>query len=91
LFEKTAVFRQFPLWSNKINMSKNIQIPAIHDKDLRKVLDKYQISSKIDNHELLCYNCMNNITWDNLYAMKVKDNNLVFFCDKIDCIENSTN
>jgi hypothetical protein len=71
-------------------MDKNIQIPAVHDKDLRQILDKFGVSTKIDNGELFCVNCDEKITWENLFAFKVIDNSLVFFCDGIDCIENSS-
>lgn len=38
-------------------MNEKIQIPAIHDKDLRKILDRFGVSEKIDKGEIFCYNC----------------------------------
>ena len=52
-------------------MSEKIQIPAIHDKDLRKILDRFGASEKIDKGEIFCYNCNEMITWENLFALKV--------------------
>jgi hypothetical protein len=71
-------------------MNKKIQIPAVHDKDLRQILDRFGVSSKIDSGEVFCINCNEKITWDNLFAFKVISDSLVFFCDEVDCIENSS-
>lgn len=68
-------------------MDQKIEIPAIHDRDLRRVLDQFGIASKIDNGEIKCARCQKTITWDNLFAIKVLDNNLLLFCDDPDCIE----
>jgi len=71
-------------------MNKRIQIPAVHDKDLRQILDRFGVSSMIDNGEVFCYTCNNKITWDNLYAFKIVGDHLIFFCDGLDCIEQSS-
>jgi len=71
-------------------MSDKIQIPAIHDKDLRKILDKFGVAEKIDNGEILCYNCNEKITWENLFALKILGDQLIFFCDHPNCIEKSS-
>jgi hypothetical protein len=68
-------------------MEKKIDIPAIHDKDLKKVLENLGILDKLENEELFCANCGNQITWENLFALKVIDGSkLVLFCDETDCI-----
>jgi len=73
-------------------MNKKIQIPAIHDKDLRLILDKFEVSSKIDESKIVCSNCHKIITWDNLFAFKIiNEESLIFFCDEPCCIENSSN
>lgn len=71
-------------------MSEKIQIPAIHDKDLRKILDRFGASEKIDKGEIFCFNCNNLITWENLFAFKIIGNELVFFCEHPNCIEKSS-
>lgn len=70
---------------------KKIQIPAIHDKDLRTILDKYKISEKIDKGEILCNLCHKPITWDNLFAFKIVNGEIIFFCDEPNCIELANN
>jgi hypothetical protein len=72
-------------------MEQKIQIPAIHDRDLRKILDKYLLSDKIDRGEIRCNLCNKPITWGNLYAIKVVNDSLIIFCDEPNCIEISNN
>jgi len=71
-------------------MNDKIQIPAIHDKDLRKILDRFAVSEKIDNSEIYCFNCHELITWENLFAFKIFEDQLLFFCDHPNCIEKSS-
>jgi len=71
-------------------MIKSIKIPAIHDKDLKHILDKFDASTKIDNKEIKCSNCNEIITWDNLFAFKITQTGLLFFCNEPDCIEKSS-
>lgn len=72
-------------------MKNKIQIPAIHDKDLRIVLDKLGLSKSIDDSTAKCYNCSKTITWGNLFALKVLGENIVIFCDEPECIDKSSN
>lgn len=68
-------------------MKQKKEISAILDKDLRKILDKYDLSSKIDKGEINCFCCQEIITWDNIAAIKVIENNIVLICDNLDCID----
>jgi len=70
-------------------MKKKIDIPAIHDKDLKEILQNLQLLDKFEQGEILCKNCIKAITWENLFALKVVDKDIVAFCDEADCIENS--
>lgn len=72
-------------------MIKNIKIPAIHDKDLKNVLDKFGATAKIEAKEIRCSNCNEIITWENLFAFKIISGVLIFFCSEPDCIEKSSN
>lgn len=72
-------------------MEKKIQIPAVHDKDLRKVFDRYGASKLIDEGKILCHNCNKQITWDNLFALKILAECAIIFCDEPECIEKSYN
>lgn len=71
-------------------MDKKIDIPAIHDKDLKQVLSHLGILGELQDGKLFCNNCSKQITWDNLFALKVIENTLVLFCDEPDCVDNST-
>lgn len=68
-------------------MIKNIKIPAIHDKDLKNVLGKFGATEKIDSKEIICSNCNEVITWENLFAFRITSEGLIFFCNEPDCIE----
>lgn len=71
-------------------MKTRIDIPAIHDKDLKEILEKLGLFEKLEKGELLCINCDKVITMENLSALKVVGNEIVVFCDEIECIEIST-
>lgn len=68
-------------------MKQKKEISAVLDKDLRKILDKYDLSSKIDKGELSCFCCQEIITWDNIAAIKVIENSIVLICDNLECID----
>jgi hypothetical protein len=85
VFARTAVSGHY----NIQTMKKKIDIPAIHDKDLKEILQSLQLLDKFEQGEILCKNCMKTITCENLFALKVVDENIVAFCDEADCIENS--
>lgn len=70
-------------------MDKRIDIPAIHDKDLKQVLTDLGILEELQNGKLFCINCSKQITWENLFALRVIENKLVLFCDEPDCVDNS--
>jgi len=67
-----------------------VQIPAIHDKDLRTILDRYGISAKIDNGTINCEFCSGKISWSNIGALMVKNNSIVLCCNLVDCINSAT-
>jgi len=52
-------------------MNKKMEIPTVHDKDLRSILEKYKLAEKIDRHELRCARCKKEIRWDNISAFRV--------------------
>jgi len=70
-------------------MEIKIDIPAIHDKDLKNILENLGLFEKLEKGELFCDNCNKQISWENLFALKVIDNKIVMFCDEADCIENT--
>lgn len=70
-------------------MRKKIDIPAIHDNDLKEVLENLKLFDKFEQGELLCKNCNKVISWDNLFALKVIEGSIAIFCEEPDCVENS--
>lgn len=71
-------------------MQRKIDIPAIHDKDLKSLLSEFNYSSRIEKGVINCQSCDSVITWENLAAMKVMEEKLIFFCNNPDCIECAT-
>ena len=68
-------------------MKKKMEIPAVHDKDLRSILEKYNLAEKIDKHELRCARCKKEIRWDNISAFRVNGDILNLYCNDPGCIE----
>ena len=68
-------------------MVNRIEIPAVRDRDLRAVLDRFGLSQMIDNGEVVCTSCDTDLTWDNLGALVVREGELQLFCELPDCIE----
>lgn len=64
-----------------------MEIPAVHDKDLRSILEKYNLAEKIDRHELKCARCKKEIRWDNISAFRVNGHDLNLYCNDPGCIE----
>lgn len=67
--------------------TKRIDIPAIADSDLKKILNEFHISEKIENHEIICYCCETVINWDNIGLLKIIDNKIHLVCDSSACVE----
>lgn len=68
-------------------MKENVELPAIKDNELRIVLDKFNLSEKIDRGEILCASCEKIIQWENIGALLVNNATLVIYCDSPECIE----
>lgn len=71
-------------------MKTKIDVPAIHEKDLRNILEELRLFEKLEKEELFCGNCDKVITWNNLFAFKKIDEEIVLICDEIDCVEKIT-
>ena len=72
-------------------MSKKFEIPAIHDKDLRKILETFGLTEKLDNNQLECSRCGNILTWDTIAAFRVSGNTLDIYCNDPECLEIASN
>ena len=69
-----------------IEMKKNIDIPAIHDDDLEKVLKDLGLFSKIINGEINCLNCGDDITLENLGGLISINQEVKIICDNPECL-----
>jgi len=72
-------------------MKNKIEIPAIHDKNLMKILTDLGLLDKINNKQLLCSNCGETITLENIAGIKILKNAFVVICDNPECIFQESN
>ena len=73
--------------SNRIDL---ISINAIHDKDLRTILDNFGLAEKIDNNSLLCGFCYQPISWNDIGALLIKEGRIILCCKLLDCISSAS-
>lgn len=72
-------------------MDDKINIPAIHDDDLKKILITYNLLEKMESKEIECYLCNETITWDNIYGIFLEKNLPKLVCSSVSCIEKINN
>lgn len=70
-------------------MRQKINIPAMHEKDMREYLSQLGLAEKIDRGELECVICGTILTWDNIGAFIMKAGNPTMICSRTECIENA--
>ncbi|MDD4877153.1 MAG: hypothetical protein PHQ86_08525 [Dehalococcoidales bacterium] len=64
-----------------------IEIQAVHDRDLKNILDSLGISPRIDDGSLLCRSCLQPISWDNIGAIYILGEEAILCCNLADCLE----
>lgn len=69
---------------------KKVNLPAIHDKDLEKILSDYNLIEDFKSSRLNCFNCNSLIDSDNLTGIIVENKTLAFVCDNPDCLAHAT-
>ncbi|HTK21696.1 MAG TPA: hypothetical protein VL442_19400 [Mucilaginibacter sp.] len=68
-------------------MGENINIPAIHDDDLKSLLIKHDLYDKILRGEVRCSMNGETITWENIYGIFEENGKIKLVCDNIECID----
>ncbi|GAB5501312.1 MAG: hypothetical protein PsegKO_36230 [Pseudohongiellaceae bacterium] len=68
-------------------MRENLEIAAVSDSHLRPILDRFDMSSKIDSHQATCENCGQYLSWDDIGALVTRHGSVAIYCDKPDCLE----
>ena len=66
-------------------MNKTIEIPAIHQSDIKKVFKKLGIWKPLKRKELKCTICGEVITFENFSAMKRVKDEIQLICGKGTC------
>lgn len=62
-------------------------LKAVHDDDLKKLLQSLELHEKIVNEQLRCKFCKTIITLDNLHSIFPQSGNIQLVCSNPDCIK----
>ncbi len=60
---------------------------AVHDDDLKDVLEELGIYRSFVRHELKCHFCGDTVSWDNLYSIFPLSGSVKVSCSKPECVE----
>lgn len=66
---------------------KKYGIRAVHEQDLRELLEDLELSSILESGELKCAMCGCIITYDNLLCLYPEKEDIRVCCKKRDCYE----
>lgn len=66
---------------------KKYSIKAVHEQDLKELLDDLELSSMLERGELKCAMCGCIITYDNLLCLYPEEEDIKVCCKKCDCYE----
>ena len=71
-------------------MKNKLNIPAIHDNDLTKILDGLGLTDKIERGEINCLNCSKTINLNNLGGLVARKKQIEIICNDPECIASET-
>ena len=71
-------------------MNKKIEIPAIHDKDLKKILEYHKLWEPLTGGSLKCHTCDKELTISNLGGIKYLSSTFFLLCDDVECLNSLT-
>jgi len=63
-----------------------IKLNAVTDKDLRSILEQFDLRQSFETGTLSCACCDTILGWNNLGAVVVNGSKLELFCEKPECI-----
>ena len=68
-------------------MREKVILPAVHDKDLIKLLEEFGLREKLERNQLKCKSCGRKLTFENLGGLIVKQDGILLLCNYMECIE----
>jgi hypothetical protein len=68
-------------------MLKHNRISAVHEKDLKELLESLNLLQEVNKGLIHCKFCGKKITLENLQCIYPKGNEIVFCCDNISCFQ----
>ena len=74
-----------------INKFVKKNILAVHEKDLKKVLENLGFLDRFTNGDLKCYFCKNRITFDNIHSFFPQSGDIKFVCENSNCFRKLSN
>ena len=63
-------------------MREKVILPAVHDKDLIKLLEEFGLREKLERNQL-----KRKLTFENLGGLIVKQDGILLLCNYMECIE----
>ena len=68
-------------------MSDRIDIPAVSDRDLSSILDRFGLSERMEAGEMECASCGAKLMWDSIGALVTSGKTLIIYCSDSACVE----
>jgi hypothetical protein len=68
-------------------MRERITVPAVRDKDMRDILNRFSLSTRLDSGELHCPSCNSVLRWENVGGFVIVQGEPRLFCSASDCLE----
>lgn len=63
------------------------KIPAVADKDLRKLLKSLDLLENLEKHLLLCSICEKALSLENIGCIYPKEHEIKLCCDNLKCLQ----
>lgn len=70
-----------------VSPTGSLVLPVARDRDLRLILENFDLLEPFEAGELACDHCATKLSWDNLGAVVTSVEKLRLYCDLLDCIE----
>lgn len=69
-------------------MKEKVEVPAIHEREFFKILEKLGLLDQISEGKAVCFNCHENLSFDSIAGIKIIDNQPKLICNNPECLSN---
>jgi hypothetical protein len=70
-------------------MAHNLNIPAIRNGELQRLLSFYGLKEGLVSGRLVCASCETKLSDENIGVLLVHKGSLILYCMSLDCIEDA--